>query len=211
MKNMKTSSEIFFDKLLKLEFPHQVLYGRGVVDINEHLNTLKEYSSKCNIVTEMGTRFGISVLSLLMGKPKKVISIDCNPHFFEPYFGETKKFADECQTEFEFIVADVLDMEISQTDLLFIDTLHTYNQLSKELRIHERKVNKWIILHDTVTFGSVDEDFYQNGIINESIRNEKKTKTGLYTAMIDFLEENKNWRIKEHFTNNNGLTILERV
>ena len=32
-----------------------------------------------------------------------------------------------------------------------------------------------------------------------------------YTALLDFLAENKGWVIKEHFTNNNGLTVIERV
>ena len=95
--------------------------------------------------------------------------------------------------------------------MLFIDTLHTYNQLSKELRRHEKNVNKWIILHDTITFGQRDEDFYQNGAISDEITGEKVEKRGLYTALTDFLDENKNWKIKEHFTNNNGLTIIERV
>ena len=101
-------------------------------------------------------------------------------------------------------------MDIDKTDMLFIDTLHTYNQLSKELRKHEGSVNKWIILHDTITFGQVDEGFYQNGEISDEISNQVVSKRGLYTALIDFLEENKNWKIKEHFTNNNGLTVIER-
>jgi hypothetical protein len=203
--------EIHFDKICKLQFPNHILYGRGMVDINEHLPTLKEYSSKCEVVTEMGTRFAISTLALILGKPKKVKSIDLNYHFFKPYENETNEFAKNCNCDFEFILGDVLSIEIDETDLLFIDTLHTYNQLSKELDKHEIKVKKWIILHDTVTFGYTDEDFYQNGQISPKISNEKVIKRGLYTAMMDFLDRNKNWVIKEHYTNNNGLTVLERV
>ena len=74
-----------------------------------------------------------------------------------------------------------------------------------------KSVNKWIILHDTITFGERDEDFYRNGKINEEVSKQEVTKRGLYTALIDFLEENKNWVIKDHYTNNNGLTVIERV
>ncbi len=102
-------------------------------------------------------------------------------------------------------------MDIEQTDMLFIDTLHTYNQLSKELRKHEKNVNKWIILHDTITFGERDEDFYRNGKINEEVSKQEVTKCGLYTALTDFLDENKNWIVKEHLKNNNDLTVIGRV
>jgi hypothetical protein len=34
---------------------------------------------------------------------------------------------------------------------------------------------------------------------------------GLWPAVEEFLQENKNWSLKERFTHNNGLTILERT
>ncbi len=34
---------------------------------------------------------------------------------------------------------------------------------------------------------------------------------GLKPAIDEFLENNSNWKIKEVFTNNNGLTVLEKV
>lgn len=203
--------EEFFNKLCNLQFDHNTLYSRGVIDINEHLPTLRKYTSNCDHVTEMGTRFAISTIALLIAKPKKVVSIDMNYHFFKPFENEIRNFASQCNTEFQFIEADVLKIDIEKTDMLFIDTLHTYNQLSKELRKHEKNVNKWIILHDTITFGQVDELFYQNGKISDEISNQEVNKRGLYNALIDFLYENKNWKIKEHFTNNNGLTIIERI
>jgi hypothetical protein len=208
--NEMNLTEQIFDNLCKLKFDHNTLYSRGIVDINEHLPTLREYASHCDHVTEMGTRFAISTFALLMGRPKKVVSIDMNYHFFKPFESEINDFANQCGTPFQFIEADVLKIDIEKTDMLFIDTLHTYNQLSKELRRHEKNVSKWIILHDTITFGQTNEEFYQNGVISDEISNQFVEKRGLYTALIDFLEENRNWKIKEHFTNNNGLTIIER-
>lgn len=204
-------TEIFYNKLCNLEFDREHTFSRGIVDINEHLPTLRRYASECNHVTEMGTRFAVSTHALLIGKPKKVVAIDLNKHFYEPYEKDVKIFAESCGVDYEFIEGDDLKMDIEQTDMLFIDTLHTYNQLSKELRKHEKSVNKWIILHDTITFGERDEDFYRNGKINEEVSTQEVTKRGLYTALTDFLVENKDWVIKEHFTNNNGLTIIERV
>jgi len=45
-------------------------------DINEHLPTLKKYAEECETVTEMGVRVIVSTYALMMGKPKKLISID---------------------------------------------------------------------------------------------------------------------------------------
>ena len=34
---------------------------------------------------------------------------------------------------------------------------------------------------------------------------------GIWPAIEEFINNNQNWKIKERFTNNNGLTILERI
>lgn len=203
--------EGIYDNLCKLRYDHQSLYGRGIVDINEHLPTLRKYASQSEHVTEMGTRFAVSTYAFLIGKPKKLVAYDINYKFFKPYESEINAYAYACNTAFEFNEADVLKVDIEETDLLFIDTLHTYNQLSKELRKHEKQVRKWIILHDTVTFGDKDEDFYQNGVISDEVKSMQVQNRGLMNALVDFLKENKNWKVKEHFTNNNGLTVLQRV
>ena len=39
-----------------------------------------------------------------------------------------------------------------KTDLLFIDTLHTYTQLTKELELHSKNVNKYMLLIRSILF-----------------------------------------------------------
>ena len=39
-------------------------------DINQHLETLKNYAAKCQHITEMGVRGIVSTWALLAGKPK---------------------------------------------------------------------------------------------------------------------------------------------
>ena len=105
-------------------------------------------------------------------------------------------------------------MNIEETDLLFIDTLHRYFQLYNELGLHAKNVKKYIILHDTETYGEVDEPLYAPQIPVKMSEKVIRTKAkGLKQAISDFLnttKEGKNWKIKEVFTNNNGLTVLER-
>ena len=100
-------------------------------------------------------------------------------------------------------------------DLTFIDTWHVYGQLKRELEKFSKVTNKYIIMHDT----TVDAE------LGETIRlgwnaKEQSMKTGfpldeinkgLIPAITEFLESNKNWKMKERFTNNNGLTILEKI
>src|SRR5690242_18653503 len=117
------------------------------VDINEHLPVLREYGSKCQHITEMGVRWGASTLAFLVSGAKTLISYDIQstPQIEQILAHSTI----EPHINHQFRLADTLNLEIEPTELLFIDTLHTYNQLIAELRIHEHKVSKFIILHDT--------------------------------------------------------------
>jgi hypothetical protein len=109
--------------------------------------------------------------------------------------------ADEHGKKAKYIIADVRTVEIEETDLLFIDTWHCYEQLKTELALHHKKVRKYIAFHDTYTYGLIAEDNY----------NEKSPSgLGLLPAIIEFMNENPQWKFKMNVTNNNGLMILEK-
>lgn len=166
-------------------------------DICEHLPTLKRYSEECEHITEMGVRRVTSTYAFMMGKPKRLISIDCEP--IETYKVDRnwlKEIAKEINVDFDFYVGDTRKIEIEETDLLFIDTKHIYSQLKTELELHAGKVKKYLIFHDTTTFEWEGE----HGI-----------DKGLWYAIEEFLDENKQWVLHERFTNNNGLTILKKI
>ena len=70
-------------------------------------------------------------------------------------------------------------------------------------------------MHDTTIDGLKGETIrmklnaeQQSKITNIPVEEINK---GLMPAVNEFLEKNKNWRIKERFTNNNGLTVLEKI
>ena len=113
--------------------------------------------------------------------------------------------------EYEFRRADVLMVNvIEETDLLFIDTLHTYAQLRGELAKHADRVRKngVIILHDTVTYGHQDEPMYSHA--SPLARPTYAGKAGLLMAIDEFIDTNNKWRIELIRQNNNGLTVLRR-
>jgi hypothetical protein len=163
-------------------------------DINEHLETLKKYADESDHITEMGVRGGISTVALLMGKPFIMVSYDivnCDV----TKVTELSKGV----TDFRFIQGDSLKIVIEPTDLLFIDTLHNYTQLSQELALHADKVSNYIIFHDTMSFRDVGESY--TGVSDK----------GILPAILEFLAANQEWKIVESFTNNNGLTVIGRT
>jgi hypothetical protein len=175
-------------------------------DINEHLETLYNLGKECSHITEMGVRWVSSTWPLVYSNPKKIISYDIvtNPNIIEVI-----NLCNEYSVDYSFHERDVLQLEIEPTELLFIDTLHTYNQLISELKIHSNKVSKYIVLHDTDFFGRVDESVYEHA--SNLIKENPTTKQGLMTAVEDFLstELGQSWEIFKIYKNNNGLTILK--
>lgn len=167
-------------------------------DINENLYILKELTEQCEHVTEFGVRWVVSTWAMLAGKPKRMISYDINYHI---NMEAPKVLARSANIEYECYIRNVLDTDliIEQTDLLFIDTLHTYNQLTAELAKHACRVNKFLAFHDTETYGYTNEF----GIIS--------MPSGLMPAIEKFMMANPEWKLHTKKTNNNGFLVLEKV
>jgi glycosyltransferase involved in cell wall biosynthesis/predicted Zn-dependent protease len=159
-------------------------------DINEHLPVLVVLARGCRHVTEFGTRTGVSTTAFLYSQPDRLV---CYDRVRFPQVDRLVLVAG--RTDFTFREADVLWAEIEETDLLFIDTLHDYEQLTQELSLHAGKARRYIVLHDTTTFGETGET---------------PGHRGLWPAVEEFLAKGS-FRLKERRTNNNGLTVLERL
>ena len=172
---------------------YEILKGQES-DINEHLPVLYKYAKECDHVTEFGVRGIVSTWAFLAPHPKRLVSYDIrHPRQFR---GNLQAVYDNRgDTDYSFIIGNTLDVDIEPTDLLFIDTWHTYKQLKAELERHFSKVRKYILLHDTETFGTVGEDDGE----------------GLSKAIEEFLSDNPDWKVKEKLSNNNGLTVLENI
>jgi len=166
-------------------------------DINEHMEVLKSLADEVKHVTEMGTRTGVSTRAFLASD----VTLRAYDLFLDARVVELFKLAKEEGKDVEYIQSNVLDVEIDETDLLFIDTWHCYDQLIAELNLHAPKVKKYIAFHDTQTYGTRSEEFM--GRVGSN---------GLLPAIIHYMIENpKKWQFKVHRTNNNGLTVIERI
>lgn len=182
-------------------------------DINEHLPTLLRYGRECKHITEFGVRDVVSTWAFLAAKPDYLICYDIVK---SKNIDLAIKSGVENGTEIKFFETDVLKTNIQLTDLLFIDTLHTYTQLRKELKSHSHKVGKYIIFHDVETYGWNPEPSHFKthlGVVKQHekiLENYVENDKGIMPAINEFLKDNPEWKIKEAFANNNGLLIIER-
>lgn len=156
---------------------------KSITPINEHLDTLKQEGGRCARIVEIGVEHGNSTTAFLSARPAQLTSIDINPEVanYIKYLTDLNV----PMVNHDLIIGDNLSMDIPKCDLLFIDTHHTYDQLTKELERHHSKVTRRIIMHDTTAYP-------------ECLR-----------AVEDFLTRH-NWYILFHKSNNNGLTCIER-
>jgi hypothetical protein len=152
--------------------------------INEHIPLLFDLACRCRHITEFGTEKGISTTAFLYAGPETLVCYDKAPKADEIIMLEVLTAGNG--TTFLYIEADDRAISIAPTDMLFIDTDHTYAQLKEELRLHSDQVKRWIVLHDTEAF------------------------PGMYRAVEEFLGEGK-WKIERQLKNNNGLTVLCRT
>lgn len=161
-------------------------------DIHGHIETLRRLGSECRHITEFGTRTGVSTAAFLFARPEKLIVYDKQKQLS---VGLLENAAIEAGVDFMFINADVLQVEIEGTDLLFIDTFHVYEQVKRELARHADKVRKYLVFHDTTTFGE---------------RGELPGSAGIWAAIEEFVAGHAQWSMTEKYEHNNGLTILKR-
>jgi hypothetical protein len=176
-------------------------------DINEHIPTLIKYGSECDHITEMGVRWVVSTWAFLGTSPKILKSYDMqDPSTWNVDIKDVYDTAEQYGIDFSFTQANVLDIEIEETDLLFLDTWHAYKQLKAELELHASKVKKYIVFHDTTSFATCDEKSYES-LGEEWIGDQK----GIWLAIEEFLYSNPEWKLIERFENNNGLTIIGKI
>ena len=185
-------------------------------DIWEHLPTLHRYASECHHITECGVRGAVSSYafgSALVKSPgSRMILVDLETN------GNVDAFLKQARAEgvdAVFYNMSDLDCPLEQTELLFIDTWHVYGHLKRELERWNPYVTKYIAMHDT----EVDKVYGETIRMRmNAIQQSKDTgipieeiNRGLQPAIDEFLAAHPEWKIREVYTNNNGLTILERV
>lgn len=183
--------------------------------INEHIPTLKILSQECTSVVEIGIGHLYSTFGILYGlsensnTQRSYLGIDLNIPPSDK-FTCAKNLAEANGINFQFLQANDMEIQIENTDLLFIDSLHTYCHLTYELEKFSPYAMKYIAMHDTsYPWGNIDDNAY-NGNYSEYPSHIDRNKKGLWPAVEDFLKNHPEWSLHARYFNNNGFTILKR-
>ena len=116
-------------------------------DVNLNFPMIREAVEPGDIVVELGVRKCVSTWALLANKPQTLLSVDVvmPPEETLIEVGET---AQKEGIKFRFIHNDSTQLLIPKFDVLFVDTLHLYSHIVKELWRYSEQVEKRIIFHD---------------------------------------------------------------
>lgn len=200
--------------LLKAEYVKACI---TVSDIYSHVPVLYRYAKRCEHVTEMGSRTGVSTRAFLYANPKKFMSYDYQYTTPEPHLAKgvqcLKELMDQCRSagmNCSYYGVDVLKTEIEETDFLLIDTFHCYEQLRQELALHAGKVRRYIAFHDTTLYGEHGEGFPQMDPNHPVRQNHMDCSGGIRKAIDEYMDVNKVWKIVHESRDNNGLIIIRK-
>lgn len=161
-------------------------------DMNEHCETLRDLASQCEVVADMGSRPLVSTVALLAGEPKKLIACHATEEAVKQVMGVAKR-SSELQAAIQ--QADSLSVTLPDNvvDLLLLDSEpHTAEHVLAELERHAPKVKRWIVLHDTATYGETGSD----------------GGPGVLVGIRQYVRANPQWTVMSHTPRNHGLTVL---
>eukprot|EP00435_Cladocopium_sp_Y103_P024764 s3107_g6.t1 len=161
--------------------------------IRAHLPTLLEYARRSGSIAELGVGEGWSSVAFIRAALERSTHAELAGRYRyrmydiarSPKLDMIFPFVVNCSNvDFEFHEGDVLNQTLLDqvgdeqgpfppVDLLFIDTLHTFEQLTAELEAFARNTNLYIILHDMESFGKHDE-FIHDTVTSISYQRKKK-------------------------------------
>lgn len=177
----------FYSKLVEeQQSAHGELY-------TAHHKALTRCAKECETIKEIGVCQGGTLAAMLLTNPKKLVGVDIAPRYFKPYQKHFETYAKENDVDFSYNVISSIDVKsVSEVDMIHIDSLHTPEHLTQELKLHAPHVKKYMVFHDTsqTRFG-LDDD-------------------SLYRVIEKFCKESKEWEVIEREIRNVGYTVIKR-
>ncbi len=173
--------------------------------ISPHLETLLDLASGYKVVCEFGVQRGSSSSALLLGA-EEVYSYDIKET------ARARELKNIVGGRWHYTIKSTLDIRIPECEMLFIDSLHTYDQCSRELALHSSRVSHRLVFHDTITFGSVGamgETGNQSWTYRRGIPVPPE-HLGIRPAIDKMMINDPSWKIEAHYVNAHGLLVLRR-
>lgn len=190
---------------LKQDYYHRVAVGPFELptpslagsDIVLHLPVIEYYASLCGHCTEFGVRNAHSTVALIAGCKGDVVSYDIE---HSPAVDLLRGMKLPCRS-WSFRLGDTGAPlpDMAETDFLFLDTLHTYDHVRRELALHGRKARRFLGFHDTHACGEYDRS------------GPDPRARGIVPAVREFLASYPGqYRVAYHTSACNGMTIYAR-
>ena len=170
----------------------ELSHGRRYADV------LIEYASKPEVktVTEFGTFQGMSACAFLTTDIEKLYSYDIT--FKHMHQGEVELIRRLKRPEADWILTegDSHKPIEHKSDIIFLDTVHTRDHVSKEVEIHHPKAEKYLIVHDTN---------YPKGL-------EAGDSNRIDTGLFEFIQASDGaWSLDFHSKEGTGIMVLKEI
>lgn len=173
--------------------------------ISAHLPRLRELAEHCESAVEFGVKRGGSSSAFLMGADR-VTSFDI------VQTPEALALKAAVGDRWDYRIEDSRYAEVPECDLMFVDSLHTFDQVQAELA-HAGKCSRFLIFHDVTTFGEIGalgETGRQSWAYVPGRESCPQVHLGIRPAIDDLMIRDPSWRIIERRTDSHGLLVLER-
>jgi len=168
---------------------------------------LRSLASDMTTIGEVGIRFGYSSVPFLLGlqdqkrwrdslKPCNLYSCDIE-HL--PQHDELAKHCPEGLWTRSY--CDSVTWDMPKVDLLLIDGHHTYQQVKRELVHLEPRVDRYLLFHDSIHFGTVG-----GGLKHQT----KGHSQGIRLAIDELMIAKPEWRLHAHLADGPGVLILRK-
>ena len=150
-----------------------------------HHDRIAELAADCESYRELGVMQGATAACVALAGVRNIHLVDIVLDRFKPYQHLFESHTDTL-TLYEGSSTNPLSSS-SVVDMMLIDTLHKPEHVRAELVTHASNVNKYIVFHDTTAVKSLQRE------------------------VDSFVTFNRSWRLVEHFTQNVGYSLIERI
>ena len=163
-------------------------------EINKQAYTIFRFASKCNTVAAL-IKDDRSIVTFLAAQNKK---IDICPYESNISIEKFDSISKEVGSKLT-LYKDYSSFQISNIDLLYIDTFADGNLKAMELTKFGVDINKYIIITNTVKYAHSPE---------QGMNWPKDKQLGVIFGINHFITNNVEWFILEHDDLDPGITVL---
>lgn len=157
-------------------------------DYCQQHDAIRKYGADCKTYAELGVHQGGTLANAMLAGFKYVEGVDIDMHRYNKFLKPlAEKWAEENKIVLKIkeVSSVTLDSMGPNVDMLLIDSYHRSFHMREELKIHGKRVNKYIVAHDTM-----------------------KPDEQLHDCLMDFCFNNPGWKLVERGTTNVGYTVI---